>query len=74
MKEDKPKRNFTVIQAWPRLMDVETAAVYIAMSPKTLRNRICRTTEDPFEVKPIRRGRKVLFKKEELDAYADKLS
>jgi hypothetical protein len=61
------------IYAWPRLMDLETAAAYIGMAPKTLRNRISRRAEDPFEVKPKRRGRKVLFDKKDLDKYADEL-
>ena len=65
--------NITVYQHWPRLMDLETAAHYIGMAPKTLRNRIARTAEDPFEVKPKRRGRKILFDKKELDKYADSL-
>ena len=69
----KPIRNFIVIRQWPRLMDLSTAAAYIGMSPKTLRNRISRKSQDPFEVKPKRRGRKVLFDRKELDAYADSL-
>ncbi len=67
------KRNFIVIQQWPRLMDLPTAAVYIGMAEKTLRNRISRKADDPFEVKPKRRGRKVLFDKVDLDRYADNL-
>ena len=68
-----PKRNFIVIQQWPRIMDLPTAAAYIGMAEKTLRNRISRKAEEPFEVKPKRRGRKVLFDKKDLDAYADSL-
>jgi len=67
------KRNYIVIQQWPRLMDLPTAAAYIGMAEKTLRNRISRKAEEPFEVKPKRRGRKVLFDKKQLDAYADSL-
>jgi len=61
------------IRAWPRLMDVQTAAFYIGMAEKTLRNRISRKAESPFPVKPKRAGRKVLFDKIDLDAYADAL-
>jgi len=67
------KRNMIVVNQWPRLMDLPTAAAYIGMAEKTLRNRISRKAEEPFEVKPKRRGRKVLFDKKELDAYADSL-
>ena len=69
---DSKKHNL-VIQQWPRLMDVRTAALYIGMAEKTLRNRISRKAEDPFEVRPKRRGRKVLFDKKDLDKYADSL-
>ena len=67
------KKHNLVIQQWPRLMDVPTAALYIGMAEKTLRNRIGRKAEDPFEVRPKRRGRKILFDKKDLDAYADSL-
>jgi len=67
------KKHNLVIQQWPRLMDVRTAALYIGMAEKTLRNRISRKAEDPFEVRPKRRGRKVLFDKKDLDRYADSL-
>jgi hypothetical protein len=72
-EEIKLKRNLVVVKEWPRLMDLPTAAAYIAMSPKTLRNRLSRKAEDPFEVKPKRRGRKVLFDRLDLDKYADSL-
>ncbi len=62
-----------IIYSWPRLMDIPTAAAYIGMAEKTLRNRIGRRAEEPFEVKPKRRGRKVLFDKKDLDRYADQL-
>jgi len=55
------------------LMDVPTAAFYIGMAEKTLRNGISRKAENPFPVKPKRAGRKVLFDKVDLDAYADAL-
>ena len=62
-----------IIQQWPRLMEIPAAAAYIGMSPKTLRNRISRKSENPFPVKAKRCGRKVLFDKKELDNYADEL-
>jgi hypothetical protein len=70
---NKLKRNFIVVQQWPRLMDIPTAAAYIGMAEKTLRNRISRKSDEPFEVRPKRRGRKVLFDRKALDAYADSL-
>ena len=45
----------------PRLMTVDQAAFYIGISPRTLRNRICRKAENPMPFKAKRMGRKVLF-------------
>jgi len=59
-----------IIQTFPPLMDVPLAAFYVSMAEKTLRNEISSGT---FPVKPIRRGRKVLFKKKDLDEYIDGL-
>lgn len=70
---EEAKRGFIVIQQWPRLMDVSTAAAYIGMAERTLRNGLSRKAEEPFPVKPKRRGRKVLFDRKDLDAYADSL-
>ena len=51
-------------------MDVPLTAFYVQMAEKTLRNEISKGT---FPVKPIRRGRKVLFKKKDLDEYVEEL-
>ena len=72
-EEIQQNRNVVIVKEWPRLMDIPIAAAYIGMSPKTLRNRLSRKAEDPFEVKPKRRGRKVLFDRLDLDKYADSL-
>lgn len=62
------------INAWPRLLDIEAAAHYIGLSPKTLRNRLGRKAEDPFPVKPKRHGRKLVFDVKDLDRFADELA
>lgn len=54
-------------------MTVDLAARYIGLAPKTLRNRLCRRAENPFPVKCRRQGGKVIFFKEDLDAYLDDL-
>jgi hypothetical protein len=61
------------IHGWPRAMPVDLAARYIGLAPKTLRNRLCRRAENPFPVKRRRQGGKVIFLKEDLDAYLDHL-
>ena len=57
----------------PRLLTVDLAAQYLGLAPKTLRNRLGPKAEAPFPVKPKRIGRKVLFDRKDLDAYADNL-
>ena len=57
----------------PRLLTVDLAAQYLGLAPKTLRNRLGPRAEDPFPVKPKRIGRKLLFDRMDLDAYADLL-
>ncbi len=61
------------IHGWPRSMPVDLAARYIGLAPKTLRNRLCRKTDNPFPVKSRRQGGKRMFFKEDLDAYLDSL-
>lgn len=57
----------------PRLLDIEQAAFYVGLAPKTLRNRISRKAENPFPVKHKKLGRKVVFDIRDLDRYADNL-
>ena len=58
----------------PRLLGVADAARYLGISAKTIRNRLGPRAKVPFPVKPNRIGRKVLFEREDLDAFADGLS
>lgn len=60
-------------QFLPRLLGVTEAARYLGISAKTIRNRLGPRAEDPFPVRPKRIGRRVLFDRHELDAYADSL-
>lgn len=50
---------------WPRLMSVNLAAAYLSISPTTLRQ------QGP---KIIRIGRRVLYDRADLDAWADALN
>jgi hypothetical protein len=61
------------IHGWPRAMTVDLAARYIGLAPKTLRNRLCRHTDNPFPVKSRKQGGKRMFFKEDLDKYLDEL-
>jgi hypothetical protein len=72
MAEENKNQHF-VITPWPKLMDVETAARYLSISPKTIRNGTGRKSEQPFPVKHVKYGRRVLFRKEDLDRFADTL-
>ena len=55
------------------MLSVEEAAQYIGLASKTIRNRIGRSAEIPFPVKPKRIGGRVLFDVRDLDAYLDSL-
>jgi len=57
-----------------RLLPVEEAADYLGVSPKTIRNRLGPKASKPFPVKPVRHGGKVLFRRDDLDAYIDHLA
>jgi hypothetical protein len=61
------------IYPWPRLLSVELAAKYISISPKTIRNGLCKDALKPFPVKPKKYGKRVLFDIYDLDAYVDGL-
>ena len=52
---------------------MEMAEEYLGISPQTIRNRLSRKAENPFSVRPKRYGKKVLFDKRDLDAFADSL-
>ncbi len=56
-----------------RLLNVEEAAHYLGIAPKTIRNRIGPKAEDPFPVKPKRLGKRVLFDIKDLDRFVDSL-
>lgn len=59
----KPKRLFTTREA----------AEYLGLAPRTLYNGSGRKAEKPFPVKPKRYGRRILWDRKDLDAWADSL-
>jgi len=56
-----------------RLLSIEETAVYLSISPKTIRNRLGPRAETPFPIKPKRFGRRVLFDIKDLDKYVDSM-
>jgi excisionase family DNA binding protein len=54
-----------------RWFNVEEAAYYLNLSPRTLYNRISRKSKNPFPVKPKKDGKLVRFDREALDAYLE---
>jgi excisionase family DNA binding protein len=56
--------------AGKRLLPIPEAAEYLGISPRTIRNDLSRKT---FPVRPVRYGGKVLFRREDLDAFIDGL-
>jgi len=53
-----------------RLLPIPEAAEYLGISPRTIRNDLSRKV---FPVKPVRYRGRILFKREDLDAYIDGL-
>ena len=70
-KSDRKRK--VVLAVWPRLMDIDTASLYLGLSPRTVRNGLGKKAEKKFPVKPKRHGRKLVFERKDLDAYADSL-
>jgi excisionase family DNA binding protein len=54
-----------------RLLPIPEAAEYLGISPRTVQNDLSRKV---FPVKPVRYRGKVLFRREDLDAYVDGLA
>jgi predicted DNA-binding transcriptional regulator AlpA len=60
-------------QAGKRLLNVDDAAAYLGISPRTLYNGVAPKSKTPFPVKPKRWGKRVLFDIKDLDSFADSL-
>ncbi|MDD2901550.1 MAG: helix-turn-helix domain-containing protein [Syntrophales bacterium] len=56
--------------AGKRLLPIPEAADYLGISPRTIRNELSRKT---FPVRAVRHGGKVLFRRQDLDAYIESL-
>jgi len=56
-----------------RLLPVEAAAAYLGISPKTIRNGLGPKAAKPFPIRPVRVSGRVLFRKDDLDAFIDGL-
>lgn len=56
-----------------RLLTVEETARYCGIAGKTLRNGLGPKAAKPFGVKPVKVGGRVLFRREDLDAFIDGL-
>jgi hypothetical protein len=55
------------------LMPIEEAAVYLGISPKTIRNGLGPAAKHPFPIRPVKLGGRVLFEKKSLDSFIDGL-
>jgi excisionase family DNA binding protein len=54
-----------------RLFSVKEAAVYLNISPRSIYNRVCRRSKNPFPVKHLRIGSSIKFDIEDLDAFVE---
>ena len=52
-----------------KLLTVEQTAERLNISPRTVYNRARPGSQNPFPIRPRRFGKKVLFLKEEVDAF-----
>jgi len=57
-----------------RFLSVQETAEYLAISPRTIYDKLSCAGESPFPVKPKRYGKKIRFDIRDLDQYADSLS
>ena len=55
------------------LLTVEDTATYLGIKPKSIRNRLGPRAENPFPVKPVKVGGRVLFRRSDLDEYVSSL-
>jgi hypothetical protein len=56
-----------------RLLSVEETAWYLNLSKRTVYNRICRSSKNPFPFRVKRVGRLPKFDIRDLEAYVDSL-
>lgn len=68
MSDVKPKP-----KSVKRLYSIAETAEYLGIAVQTLRNRLTRTTTNPFPIKPIRGSGKPVFDVRDLDEYIDNL-
>ena len=69
----KNNANPRILARWPRLLGIDEAAEYLSIAPKTIRNGIGPKAPCPFPVRHKKYGRRILFDRNDLDAYADSL-
>ena len=56
-----------------QLLSVEQVANRLNLSPRTIRNRICRKAKNPFPIKAKRLGRRVLFDSVDVRKFIESL-
>ncbi len=56
-----------------RLYTVKEAAFYLGISPRTIYNGVAPRSHSPFPVPHKKRGKIVLFEKDDLDKHADSI-
>lgn len=55
----------------PKLIPAQEAADALGIALRTLYNRTTRKTERPFPIRPIRVGRKLMFKAEDIQNFIE---
>jgi excisionase family DNA binding protein len=57
----------------PRLLTIKQASQFLNIHPGTIYNGVAPNSLNPFPIKPVRLGRKVLFRKIDLEQYVNSL-
>lgn len=74
LKELREIREDAYLHSKP-LLNIEDTAKYLGgISPKTIRNGLGPKAAKPFPVKPVKVGGRVVFRREDLDAYIESIS
>lgn len=61
------------IKIEPRLLTIKQTSQFLNIHPGTLYNAVAPNSLNPFPIKPVRFGRKVMFRKTDLEQYVNSL-
>ena len=72
-QEIMPKKGKEGMSFKRRLMSVEETAEYLGISPRTIYNRVCHGSKNPFPIRVRKIGKLIKFDINDINAYVDSL-